>query len=62
MEKNKKCGEKCEVFSRIVGYYRPIQDWNIGKKHEFERRKNFKINSHPEQEAETSEQELSSDK
>ena len=32
----------CEVYSRIVGYFRPIQNWNIGKKQEFEDRKEFK--------------------
>ncbi len=28
----------CEVWSRIVGYYRPVQNWNIGKKQEFKDR------------------------
>ncbi len=31
----------CEVWSRIVGYYRPLQDWNIGKKQEFKDRKMY---------------------
>lgn len=35
------CNQKCEVFSRIVGYYRPIQLWNTGKKEEFKFRKTF---------------------
>jgi ribonucleoside-triphosphate reductase len=35
------CGEKCEVYSRIVGYLRPIEQWNDGKKSEFEIRKTF---------------------
>ena len=35
------CNEKCEVFSRIVGYYRPINLWNEGKKEEFKERKTF---------------------
>ena len=26
-----KCGEKTEVYSRITGYYRPVQNWNDGK-------------------------------
>ena len=30
-----KCGKPCEVYSRIVGYYRPISNWNKGKKEEF---------------------------
>jgi anaerobic ribonucleoside-triphosphate reductase len=32
---------KCEVYSRIVGYLRPIKQWNKGKKREFEERKNY---------------------
>jgi hypothetical protein len=36
-----KCGQKCEVFSRIVGYYRPVELWNSGKKEEFRQRKMF---------------------
>ena len=32
---------KCEVYSRIVGYLRPIQQWNVGKQEEFLKRKNF---------------------
>ncbi len=38
-----KCGEECEVFSRIVGYIRPVRQWNEGKKEEFGIRKNYKI-------------------
>ena len=34
----KKCGKECEVYSRIVGYFRPVQNWNIGKKEEFKHR------------------------
>lgn len=33
---------KCEVYSRVVGYLRPISDWNEGKREEFKDRKNFK--------------------
>ncbi len=32
------CGESCEVYSRIVGYLRPVEQWNNGKKAEFELR------------------------
>ena len=32
---------KCEVYSRIVGYLRPVQQWNLGKKEEFKERKVF---------------------
>jgi len=37
------CNRKTEVYSRIVGYYRPVQQWNPGKKAEFRNRKNYKI-------------------
>ena len=33
----------CEVYSRIVGYLRPVQNWNEGKKQEFKDRKTFKV-------------------
>lgn len=33
---------ECEVYSRIVGYLRPVQQWNIGKKQEFAERKEYK--------------------
>jgi ribonucleoside-triphosphate reductase len=35
------CGRKCEVYSRIVGYFRPVDNWNEGKKNEFNKRKYF---------------------
>ena len=50
-----KCGEclekdggkisptRCEVFSRVVGYLRPIQAFNKGKKEEFHMRKNYSM-------------------
>ena len=34
--------QPCEVYSRIVGYIRPIRQWHIGKKQEFKERKEFK--------------------
>ena len=34
-----KCGSECEVYSRIVGYLRPISQWNDGKKTEYDERK-----------------------
>lgn len=43
MEENETCGEKTEVFSRVVGYYRPVQNWNDGKREEFRLRKTFKV-------------------
>ena len=33
-----KCGEKTEVYSRITGYYRPVQNWNDGKAQEYQDR------------------------
>lgn len=38
------CGEKAEVYSRITGYYRPVQNWNDGKTQEYKDRKVYKIN------------------
>ncbi|MFA7658972.1 MAG: ribonucleoside triphosphate reductase [Candidatus Gastranaerophilaceae bacterium] len=38
-----KCGEDCEVFSRVVGYIRPVRQWNEGKRAEFAARKTFVI-------------------
>jgi anaerobic ribonucleoside-triphosphate reductase len=29
----------CEIYSRVVGYHRPVDQWNKGKKQEFEERK-----------------------
>ena len=36
------CGEETEVYARIVGYYRPVQNWNLGKKSEYHNRKLYK--------------------
>jgi len=32
----------CEVYSRIVGYLRPVQNWNKGKQQEFSERKTYR--------------------
>ena len=37
------CGRKAEVYSRITGYYRPVQNWNDGKMAEFKERKTYDI-------------------
>ncbi|MBQ3554529.1 MAG: ribonucleoside triphosphate reductase [Clostridia bacterium] len=37
------CGENAEVYSRITGYYRPVQNWNDGKTQEFKDRKVYDI-------------------
>jgi len=33
----------CEVYSRIVGYLRPVQNWNKGKRREFEDRRTYDV-------------------
>ena len=38
-----KCGEPCEVYSRVVGYLRSVSQWNDGKRAEFEIRKHYQI-------------------
>jgi len=35
------CGSKCEVYSRVVGYLRPVDQWNDGKQAEFAMRRTF---------------------
>jgi len=35
----------CEVYSRIVGYLRPVRDWNRGKQQEFSERKMYNLPS-----------------
>ncbi len=37
------CGERCEVYSRVVGYFRPVQQWNEGKRAEFKQRHGFAV-------------------
>jgi ribonucleoside-triphosphate reductase len=37
-----KCGAATEIYSRIVGYFRPVNQWNKGKREEFKERKLFK--------------------
>ena len=37
------CGEKTEVYSRITGYYRPVQNWNAGKTQEYKNRKTYNL-------------------
>ena len=37
------CGKKTEVYSRITGYYRPVQNWNDGKLQEYENRVEYDI-------------------
>lgn len=36
-----KCGKTAEVYSRITGYYRPVQNWNAGKTQEYKNRRTY---------------------
>ena len=36
-------GTPCEIYSRVVGYHRPIQNWNKGKQEEFKERVTFRV-------------------
>ena len=44
-KKEEKAGRKvrCEVYSRIVGYLRPVQNWHQGKQQEFEERQTYQV-------------------
>jgi len=42
LEREKVYAVRAEVYSRVVGYYRPVQDWNEGKREEFKERKYLK--------------------
>ena len=33
----------CEVYSRVVGYLRPVQNWNKGKRQEFKERATYRV-------------------
>lgn len=39
------CGRVAEVYSRITGYYRPVQNWNAGKTQEYKERSEYDINN-----------------
>jgi hypothetical protein len=41
-----KCSMKCEVYTRVCGYMRPVKYWNKGKKSEFNDRKTYKRREH----------------
>ncbi len=42
-EQTRCCNKETQVYSRVVGYIRPIDNWNVAKKEEFEQRKTYKI-------------------
>jgi ribonucleoside-triphosphate reductase len=39
------CGEDTEVYTRVVGYYRPVNRWNKGKQEEYRDRKEYAMES-----------------
>ena len=39
------CGKEAEVYSRVVGYFRPVKNWNKGKQEEFRQRVEYKVES-----------------
>jgi ribonucleoside-triphosphate reductase len=41
LKQEKKCSLPTEVYSRVVGYFRPVANWNAGKKQEFSDRKTY---------------------
>lgn len=47
MEEDKKSERKVpvEVYSRVVGYFRPVQQWNKGKQEEFKDRKTYNVST-----------------
>ncbi|RLG12461.1 hypothetical protein DRN73_02645 [Candidatus Pacearchaeota archaeon] len=45
----KKQRTRCEVYSRVVGYLRPVQQWNEGKREEFEDRVTFNKQAKPKE-------------
>jgi ribonucleoside-triphosphate reductase len=38
-----KCNAKTEVYSRVCGFFRPVQQWNKGKKEEFKDRQEYVV-------------------
>lgn len=42
---HKVCGQITEVYSRVVGFYRPVKNWNRGKQEEFKDRQVFDLAS-----------------
>lgn len=39
------CRQKCEVYSRVSGYLRPVNSWNKGKQEEFSDRKTYTLST-----------------
>ena len=43
MAEKEKLRTECEIYSRLVGYIRPVKQWNYGKKEEYNDRVMFKL-------------------
>ncbi len=43
---SQKCTAKVEVYSRVCGFFRPVQQWNKGKKEEFSERTPYLLQAH----------------
>lgn len=43
VKEENQCGLRTEVYSRVVGYFRPVQNWNEGKKQEFAERETYAV-------------------
>lgn len=41
-----RCGQKTEVWSRVVGYYQRLDTWNKGKREEFKKRRTYLVPKH----------------
>ncbi|MCP4051269.1 MAG: hypothetical protein GY730_11265 [bacterium] len=39
------CGNSTEIYTRVVGFYRPVDQWNDGKKEEFIDRAEYELNN-----------------
>jgi ribonucleoside-triphosphate reductase (formate) len=48
-----KCGAETEVYSRVTGYFRPVKNWNRGKREEFKDRKGYDLEKSAKSEPKT---------
>jgi ribonucleoside-triphosphate reductase len=42
-EVQERCGKSTEVYSRVVGFYRPVKQWNLGKKEDCKDRRTYEV-------------------
>ncbi len=47
-----KCKEQCEIYSRCCGYFRPVTNWNKGKREEFKDRTPYALPENSEKKSE----------